>query len=146
MTQEALLEHLIAYAREFWDLSRCELIETSHEKTWWGGRRGVFVFDVGWPKARLALVVRERDGKVLDHRAIAHPTPRALLTPLSEEEAIEVARRECERVHYWFRQPVRASRHENGWTIHTNILCMGANATLGIDDTGVVIGRHFFRR
>lgn len=146
MTREALLELLTRYARDYWGVDRCELVETSYEKTWWGGRRGVFVFDVGWPKARLALVARERDGKVLDHRAIAHPTPRALLKPLSEQEAIEIARRECERVHYGFREPVRATRHENGWTIDTNILCIGANATLGVDDTGVVIGRRMLRR
>ncbi|MBI2390885.1 MAG: hypothetical protein HYV09_14940 [Deltaproteobacteria bacterium] len=145
MTRQALLQHLATYARDLWGLDRCELIETSHEKTWWGGRRAVFVFDVGWPKARLALVVRERDGKVLDHRAIAHPTPRALLTPLSEHEAIEIARRECLRVGIFFRA-IRASRTDLGWRIDTNVDLIGANATLAVDDTGVVIGRRVLPR
>ena len=147
MTLEELLAKVEAYARKTWDLEKFEVIGTELRPTWWGGRRRVIVADVGWERARIALFVRERDAKVVKNLFVAHPIPREQLTPLTAQQALDLALRECERLRYSVRGECAVARRGDVWHVRTNKDYIGCHASFQIDAlTGVVIDRYYIRR
>jgi hypothetical protein len=147
VTLNELLAKVEEYARRTWGLEKFVVVETELRPTWWGGRRRVIVADVGWERARIALFVRERDAKVVKNIFVAHPIPREQLTPLGEQEALDIALAECRRLNYFVRGECAIAKHGDVWHIRTNKDRIGSNAWLQIDAlTGVVIDRHYMRR
>jgi hypothetical protein len=147
VTLNELLAKVEECARRTWDLEKFVVIETELRPTWWGGQRRVVVADVGWERARIALFVRERDAKIVGNIFVGHPIPRGQLTPITEQEALDIALAECRRLKYTLRGECAVSKSGDVWHVRTNKDWIGCHAWFQIDAlTGVVLDRYYLRR
>ncbi len=66
---------------------------------------------------------------------------------ISKAEALSVARQECEKRRWGWREPVIARSRRGIWVVHTNWGSRGMNATIYIDgETGDVIDATYLPR
>lgn len=65
----------------------------------------------------------------------------------SKTEAISIARAECERREWVWREPVKVQSRWGIWIVHTNWGCRGVNARIAIEqETGQVIKAAYLPR
>lgn len=138
MELDALLATVSESIKKAWRVERFAVLFTWTEKTWWGAVRRTIVADLGWERARLAIVVREDDATVLATTLVGYPVPREQLPLLSDDELLSIARREWER-RGWKEEFV-PFRNERGFGIRSRREYIGFTPSICIDDrTGVVL-------
>ena len=147
MELDALLATVSESIKKSWRVERFDLLFTWPEKTWWGAVRRTIVADVGWERARLAVVVRETDGKVLGATVVGYPVPREKLPVLSDDALMEIARADAQRLGWPFRGRIFSAHEDNGWRVSTNVDRRGSNVHMLLDErTGVVLKRLYWMR